>query len=730
MPLFNDALEHHQAGRLEAARAAYLELIGSEPNHSAALANLGVLLLQRSRPGSADFEQGIAFLRRSLASNEQQPYAHNNLANALAASGDFEASDQHYLAAIEYSPKYLEAYINRALLLKRFQGNVAAKSWLCRFEALFSAEVGFWMCLGALRQDTGAYSEALESFDKVISLNPNAAEAWYNRGNALRLLRRTDEALVSYRRCLRLNPMFAEALTNMGVIQQDRKHFDDAVSCYEAALKINPVAVNAHYNRALALENIGRFEEAVIGYADCLNLSPAYPYLVGRMQHARMQMCDWNGYEDHVSAISAAVGAGLPTLVPFPFLAVADDLDAQQQCATTYVQDKFPAGMANFAFKQKGADTRIRVGYFSSDLRTHAVGFLTAGLFEAHDRNAFEVFAISLGTAPEADPYRQRIANAVEHFIEASTMADTKVIDLVRSLELDIAIDLAGHTMDARTAIFAQRVAPIQVSYLGYPGSMGASYMDAILADETVIPRAAEPFYTERVVRLPQTFQINDDKRLIGQAFERSHYRLPERGLVFASFNTSYKINPPIFDIWCRFLQRAPESVLWLFGENETQIRNLRREAASRGIEPERLVFASRIPYADHLARYVHVDLVLDTLPFNGGTSTSDALWGGAPVLTCMGASFAARMSASLLQAVGLPELVTESLDRYEAFGHELINDVKKLSEFKERLRAHRLKAPLFDTESQTRAIENAYREMLSWRTSDSINVLPKADAS
>lgn len=714
MPLFNVALEHHQAGRLDEARTAYMELIEAQPTHAAALANLGVLFLQRSHLGSDDFQAGIGFLKRSLDCSERQPFAHNNLANALADVGDFEESNKHYLAAIEISPRYLEAYINRALLLKKFQGALTAKHWLSQFTVFFPEEAPFWMCLGALLIDSAAYPEALECFDKVISLNANAAEAWYNRGNALRLLRRFDEALVSYRRCTKLNPTLAEAFTNMGVIQQERKLFEDAVVCYNASLQVNPTSINAQYNRALALENMGRFDDAVAGYAETLKLLPAYPYLVGRMHHARMQMCDWVGYNDHLSMLFPAVESGFPASVPFPFLAMADDLELQRVCAETYVKDKFPEPKELDELKTHLAGRRVRVGYFSSDFRTHAVGFLTAGLFEVHNSDEFEVFAISLAVPPEGDAYTARIKAAVEHYVDLSAAPDSEAVAQLRALGLDIAIDLAGHTMDARTGLFARRVAPVQVNYLGYPGSMGASYMDVILADEKVIPLGAESAYAEQVVRLPVTFQINDRQRQINQPKSRVDYGLPGEGFVFASFNTSYKINPPLFDIWCRLLQVKPDSVLWLFGENEAQMANLRLEAAKRGVLAERLIFAGRLPYADHLARYAHVDLVLDTLPFNGGTSTSDALWGGAPVITCMGKSFAGRMSASLLHAVGLPELITESLEDYETLSKKLVTDTSTLAEIKSTLKANRLVCPLFDTESQTRHLEDAYRGLVS----------------
>lgn len=712
--LFELAVQYHQAGRFSEAKDAYVRLIESSAEHSAGLANLGMLFLQTSKPNAKEFNEGMQFLAQSLAKNSNQPFAHNNLANAFAAIGSFEDSDKHYLEAIRCQPKYLDAYINRALMLKRFRGIESAKAWLVGFKDDFVNEVAFWVCVGAMELDGGAYEEALASSDRAIALNPNAVEAWYNRGNALRLLRRLDEALVTYRRCLKLNPRFFEALINTGVIQQDQKQFREAVASYDAALAINPAATNAAYNRALALENIGEFDAAVLGYQDTLRTSPAYPYLIGRMHHARMQMCDWNDYLSGISSIACSVESGFPASIPFPFLAMTDSPELQRQCSQAFTADRFPSVENRIEFGARASDARIKVGYFSSDFRTHAVGFLTSGMFECHDRECFEIFAISIGAIPDGDAYNERIKSAVEHYVDASKMTDLEVVQWARSVGLDIAVDLTGHTMDARTGIFAQRVAPVQVNYLGYPGTMGASYMDVLLADDAVIPRGLDSFYSERIIRLPQTFQINDDRRVIGEVQSRGYYGLPEQGLVLASFNTSYKINPSIFDVWCRLLVATPDALLWLFGENDAQIANLRREAEVRGLSSERLVFAGHLPYAEHLARYAHVDLVLDTLPFNGGTSTSDALWGGAPVLTCTGQSFASRMSASLLNAVGLPELICNSIDDYEALALALAQYPDRLRQLKSYLQDHRHELPLFNTAGLTKDIENAYREILA----------------
>ena len=399
-------------------------------------------------------------------------------------------------------------------------------------------------------------------------------------------------------------------------------------------------------------------------------------------------------------------------IVPFGFLAASDNLMLQNQCAKTFTNDKFPLIAEVQPQCLNSVGRRLRVGYFSSDLRTHAVGFLTAGLFEEHDREAFEVFAFSSGRTDDDDVYYKRIANGCEHFVDTSGMSDADLVVLARSLSLDVAVDLAGHTLDARTGVFAQRVASVQVNYLGYPGSMGAPYMDYILADATVIPAEYESLYKEKVVRLPETFQVNDRQRAIAAVQPRATYSLPDKGIVLASFNTSYKLNPVMFDSWCRILKACPGAVLWLLAENPIQIANLQNEAASRGVEANRLIFAGRMGYAEHLARYAHVDLVLDTFPFNGGTSTSDALWGGAPVLTCMGEAFASRMSASLLRSVGLAELITATLDEYQSYAIELVQNPERLNALRQLLAQHRLDIPLFNTPKTVKEIEAAYLEM------------------
>lgn len=683
--LFEDllaaAILQHQRGELDAVEQSYKALLSMRPDAWVVLSNLGVLYLQRYQLRN-DLEQlavGISYLQKSVEINPIQPNTQKNLAIAYLRQSNMDLARHHYQLTV-------------------MQGG---------------ATLEFHMLLGASLLDAGFAAESLSAFDHAIALSPGTANAWYNRGNALRLLHRHEEAMSAYRRCLRLEPEHVEALINTGVLLQDLKQFETALIYYDRALSLRQDSLTAAYNRGLVLENLQQLQAAIDAYQALLQLKPDYPYLLGRLHHAQMQNCDWRCYEASMDGLKGRVLRQERVMLPFAFLAVTDNLLLQSRCANVFTSDKFPMGHQVQDYVEDDRSTRLRIGYFSSDLKTHALAFLTVGLFECHDRQSFEIFAFSSGYADEGDVYRQRIAAGCEHFIDTSGMTDADVIVLARSLRLDIAVDLAGHTLDARTGVFAQRVAPAQISYLGYPGSMAAPYIDYILADERVIPVDYDSLYSEKVVRLPSCFQVNDQRRLIAEVSERETFGLPAAGIVLASFNTSYKINPVMFDAWCRILKTCPNALLWLLAESADQMNNLKKEAMSRGVDPERLVFAGRLSYPAHLARYAHVDLVLDTFPFNGGTSTSDALWGGAPVITCTGEAFASRMSASLLYALGLPELINDTIEKYEACAIDLVSHADRLKVLRQRLAINRMNAPLFDTQKITRDIEAAYLKIV-----------------
>jgi protein O-GlcNAc transferase len=391
-----------------------------------------------------------------------------------------------------------------------------------------------------------------------------------------------------------------------------------------------------------------------------------------------------------------------------PSASAADQL----QCSKLWTANVYPPAAEPASQSARAAHDRIRLGYFSADFHGHATSYLMAELFEVHDRARFDVTAFSFGPEDDGD-VRQRLAASFERFIDVRNETDHAVAALARKLEIDIAVDLKGFTVDGRTGIFARRAAPIQVGYLGFPGSMGADYFDYLVADRVVIPPAERQFFSEKIVYLPDSYQVNDRKRPIaGRTPTRAQAGLPENGFVFCCFNNNHKITPAMFACWMRLLARVEGSVLWLLEDNAVAAANLLREAAARAIDPQRLVFAGRMPLPEHLARHRLADLFLDTLPYNAHTTASDALWAGLPLVTCLGDTFAGRVAASLVNAVRLPELVAATPQAYEHLALELARDPEKLAAIKRKLARHRLTTPLFDTVRFARHIEAAFMAM------------------
>jgi len=447
-------------------------------------------------------------------------------------------------------------------------------------------------------------------------------------------------------------------------------------------------------------------------YASALRIDPECDWLSGMYLHVKMQLCDWSNLETRISDLAVRIQQGRKTAPPFPILGLIDSLSLQRQAAATWAREKLLASRALPPLGKRRRQERIRVGYYSADLHEHATAYLMAELFEKHDRSRFELLAFSLGP-DRRDDMRKRLAGSFAQFLELRAKSDAEIAQISRELAIDIAVDLKGFTQDSRPGIFSCKAAPIQVNYLGYPGTMGAPYIDYLIADQTLIPQESRRQYSENIVYLPHSYQVNDRKRQIAdRVFARAELGLPSTGFVFCCFNNNYKITPDTFDGWMRTLKQVEGSVLWLLEVNKTAINNLRREAQARGVNPGRLVFAQRMPLPEHLARHRAADLFIDTLPCNAHTTASDALWAGLPVLTRTGESFAARVAASLLNAIGLPELVTTTQEQYEATAIELASNPSRLAELKDRLHRNRSTMPLFDTEQFAKHLENAYTQM------------------
>ena len=649
-----------------------------------------------------------------MAKNVDAMKAHSRFQEGLSLhqQGQLKEAQVIYERALKWQPDHFDALHMLALVTYQMEHTERAEALFLKVLKLDPEAPTVLNNFGNVLQDLKKYKSALARFDRALALDPNYVEAHTNRGDLLHTLGRWDEAIESYDRALTLSPNNAIAYYNRGNALNAQGRFEDAVKSYDAAILISPSYAQAFANRGNALSSLSAHRRALADFDRALELDPAMPYLLGTRLHVSMQMCHWPLHTQRLAELLTRVRAGQAASLPFPLLALTSDPLLQQNAAKAWIGAKHPSSKVPVAFAKRKPKTRLRVGYFSADFRNHPVAHLITGLFEAHDRSAFECFAFSSGP-DTGDAMRLRVENSFEHFIDVKSESDAQIVARARELEIDIAVDLSGLTTGCRPGIFAARAAPIQINYLGHPGTMGASYMDYILADSTIIKPGTEQFYTEKIIYLPNSYQPNDRARPVStNTVSREALGLPKEAFVFCCFNNNYKITPETFERWMEILRAVPQSVLWLLEASQETAANLRHEAEQRGIASERVVFAPKAPLDQHLARQQCADLFLDSAPYNAHTTASDALWVGLPVLTCMEDAFASRVAASLLKAVGLPELVTEDRTTFVAKAIELASEPTQLAEFRQRLDINRLSAPLFDIQRLARSVEKAYQQV------------------
>jgi len=565
-------------------------------------------------------------------------------------------------------------------------------------------------------QELRRYEAAVESFGRAIALKPVIAEAFQGRGVSLYFLKRLRSALADYNKAIALKADFAAAYLNRGHLLGDLDRYEEATKDYFKATELEPDA-GSYQCLAAALVRLKRFDLAMASLDKATELDPEGKYLIGASRAAKMQACHWDGLGEDLDLIAKRVSEGKHVCNPMSLAALMDSPALQRSAVEIWVQDQVVSLCAEDlkrideiapAHSCRLSSAKIRIGYFSADFRTHPVACLTAGMFERHDRSKFEVTAFAFG--PESnDAMLARLAKAFDRFVDVRQKSDLEVAALARDFGIDIAVDLNGFTAHRRAQIFALRAAPIQINFLGYPGTMGAHFMDYLIADGTVIPRAQQAHYAEKIVYLPNSFMPFDSSYAISdRTFTREEVGLPPRGFVFCCFNNNNKITPAVFDRWMRILSRVEGSVLWLSQANATAADNLREEAMRRGVDGRRLIFADRMASsAEHLARLRAADLFLDTYPYNAHASAMDALWAGVPLLTYAGESFASRVAASLLHTAGLPELIAGTPEEYEEKALDLASSPMRLGGVRGKL-AERGTA-LFDTERYTRDLEAAY---------------------
>ena len=558
---------------------------------------------------------------------------------------------------------------------------------------------------------------ALDLLERAVNAGTDFAPLWFAHATVLVKVGRRDDALRSYQRAIDLKPDYADAMINSGVLLRDLQQHVAALTRFQQVLALQPDNVMALSNAATLMTEFKRGEEAVAMLERLVQLAPEHDYALGMLCHEKLQGCDWQGFEALSQRVIDGVRAGRRSSKSLGLMALSDSAEDHQRCARLFAQQRYPAAAAPLWTGERYRHDRIRVAYVSPDLREHPVGHLMAGIFERHDKARFETTGLSLGV-DDGSRLRERMTRAFDQFIDARQMTAVQIAALLREREIDIVVDLAGYTADSRSEIFTWRPAPVQVNFLGYPGTMGLGCMDYILADRHVIPPEHWRFYDEQVVYLPDAYLPPASNLQIAETTpSRADCGLPPTGIVFCSFNHDYKILPAVFAVWMRLLLQVPGSVLWLMSRSERSQRNLRASAQAAGIDPDRLVFAQRVPRVeDHLARYRVADLFLDTHPYNAHSTAADALLAGLPVLTCSGQSFPSRVAGSLLQAAGLPELVTHTVADYEQLALALARDPDRLAALKARLMERQRDSALFDVDAFTRHLETAYLAM--WRQS------------
>jgi len=738
--MLQQAIQAFQGGNFDSADLILKKVLHVDSKNLPALHILGLIKASQSK-----YREAADYLARAARIHPNDASIQYNLAKALADSGNDKDALSHHKKAVALAPNNPEAWLSygksssnlgryedalvlygNALSLKPDYAEAALNKGatlreLKRYEeAITFAELALeinpnlfeaWSNKGVALKELKRYDDAIAHYDKALLLKSDYHEAWLNKGGILHELKRYDDAIAHYDKALLLKPDYHEAWLNKGNVLNELKRYDDAIAHYDKALLLKPDYHEAWSNRGMTLNFLKRHSESAKCYQKALEFNIEGSYLVGQAHHQMMLGCDWTNYEKNVAEIFHLIDEGKKGAEPFGFQGIASSEELLKKCAEIYSNDKYPA-LGNLSEVSQYKHHKIRIGYLCGEFRNQATSILMTRVWELYDKSKFEIFAFDNGW-DDGSEYRQRIEGAFSKVFDVSRLSDLDVAKLIKFNEIDILVNLNGFFGLARQGVFSYKPAPIQVNYLGFPGTIGANYMDYLIADKVVIPDNSKKYYIEKIVHLPNSYQANDNHRVISKKqYTKAELGLPENGFVFACFNNNYKITPTIFDSWMRILNHIRGSVLWLLADNPTAKENLIKEAVARGIDPYRLIFAERLPIQEHLARHDLADLFLDTLPYHAHTTCSDALWAGLPVLTLMGHTFPGRVAASLLNAVGLSELITKTQGEYEALAIDLAINPKKLAEIKLKLANNKFTNPLFDTPLFTKNLEAAYIKM------------------
>ena len=703
---FNLGTTFQELNQLTDAVKHYKKAIEIKPNYPEAHNNLGVAFKELK-----DFDSARSAYQMAINIKPDYAEAHNNIGIVFRELGQLDDAIKSHEAALSFMPDYAEAHNNLGIL---FMEDGKLNNAIERFERAISIDTSFieaFNNLGSALMELNQFNLSLENFQKALSINPNYAEAHNNLGILFMNLGQLEEARDSFNKAIKADSNYAFALNNLGIVYNRLNIFDESENCFQRAIGIDADYFDAFCNYANLLKDLNKLDEALANYELAYALKPNADYMLGNILHAKMHICIWDNFSNQLTDIKNKINDGKKVISPFALIALIDDPELQKKTSVIYAQDKYPKSNLLPKLVKYSKHKKIRIGYFSADFRDHPVALLTAELYEVHDRKQFEVHAFSYGPNTE-DKINLRIKAGMDQFHDVSKMSHKEIATLSRSLEIDIAIDLSGTTQNSRTEVFSMSAAPIQTSYIGWLGTMGADYYDYLIAANGMIPEKNHKYFSEKIVYLP-TYQVNDSKETLPEnLFTREDLGLPKDSFVFCCFNNTYKITPIVFDSWARILNRVEKSVMMIYVSNKLAEKNLIKEIKLRGIDPARLVFGTKLTRNEYLDRYRSADLFLDTFPYNAGTTASDALKMGLPILTLNGNSFNSKEAANIISAVNLSEMITTSQEEYESLAVELANNPMKYRTIKDKLVDNLSDAPLYNTRLFAKNIESAYKTM------------------
>jgi len=702
----NDAIALYSNGQIQAALDTTENLIKAYPNDSLLFNISGICYKTIGK-----LNEAVKSFEKALVIQPTYAEVHYNLAVTYQELIQLDAAINSYKTALKIKPDYADACNNLGVIFNKLNQNDDAVKILKKALTIKPDFADASNNLGIAFKKLGQVDDAIKSYEKAIAIKPDYAQAHNNLGNALKNLGKLDLAVKSYKKAFSIKPNYAEAHNNLGITLTQLNQLVSAIESHEKALAIKPDYAEAYYNRGNALTGLKRLDEALISYEHAITLKPEIDFILGDLLHTQMDLCIWDELPRRLNELKNKINNNEKVIHPFNLLALIDDPQIQKNAAEIFVNKRYPKSNLLSKIDTYPKHKKIRIGYFSSDFRNHPVSHLTAEIYEIHNRNKFEIYGFYFGPVTQ-DKMNLRIKAGVDYFHDVRTLSNKDVANLARTIKLDIAVDLGGFTQYSRTDIFALSLAPIQISYIGYLGTMGVNYYDYLMADPTIIPKKNQKYYSEKIAYLPN-YQANDSTQSVPTTtFTRKDIGLPDLGFVFCCFNNTYKITPTTFDSWGRILEGVDGSVLLIYVSNESAKINLTKEIILRGIDPSRLIFGEKLPKPEYLARYRVANLFLDTHPYNAGTVASDALRMGLPVLTCIGKSFASRMASSVLNTINLPELITASPEEYESLAIELATNPEKLKTIKDKLDSNLLSAQLYNTSLFTRHLESAYSTM------------------